>query len=392
MNLQPTIFISSIISEFYDLRGALRYFLGKSGFRVLMSEEPDFGADCDKDSLENCKERISSSDYYFLIIGVKPGFEFELSDGTKTTVTFEEFKHFLELKSNDQNINLLAFVRKQAWEYYVNKDFDNMPKIQHDFIDELVNNSLLDKQIGRWRYTFDKFADIIAVLETNQNGLFIEATRKIGIYRNYLKLELTHILKALLLSDKKDGKGIRTLNEFIGLPEIEFAEYFTPQKIHKDVAAKIIAFVQFYSYKQDLLLKINRIFNYIAQGEFAIFNPETESYEQPEYIKMTIQALEILEKSLINFQQGDFYKRIISMESDVNNFKLREFEYGIVKSQLADIDIVTLKLINLMKCLHNNWSDFAKTDGNRYDYRGSTTDSITTEEIIEFSNKYFDKK
>ncbi len=358
MNLQPTIFISSIISEFYDLRGALRYFLGKSGFRVLMSEEPDFGADCDKDSLENCKERISSSDYYFLIIGVKPGFEFELSDGTKTTVTFEEFKHFLELKANGQNINLLAFVRKQAWEYYVNKDFDNMTKIQHDFIDELVNNSLLDKQIGRWRYTFDKFADIITVLETNQNGLFIEATRKIGIYRNYLKLELTHILKALLLSDKKDGKGIRTLKEFIGLPEIEFAEYFTPQKIHKDVAAKIIAFVQFYSYKQDLLLKINRIFNYIAQGEFAIFNPETESYEQPEYIKMTIQALEILEKSLINFQQGDFYKRIISMESDVNNFKLREFEYGIVKSQLADIDIVTLKLINLMKCLHNNWSRF----------------------------------
>ena len=58
MNPQPTIFISSIISEFYDLRGALKYFLGKSGFRVLMSEEPDFGADCGIDSLDNCKKQI----------------------------------------------------------------------------------------------------------------------------------------------------------------------------------------------------------------------------------------------------------------------------------------------------------------------------------------------
>ena len=155
MNLQPTIFVSSIISEFYDLRGALKYFLGKNGFRVLMSEEPDFGADCNKDSLENCKSRIEAADYYFLIIGSKPGFQFEQADNSTTTVTYEEFRHFLKLKSEGKNINLIAFVRKQAWDYYTQKDYVNMPEIQHKFIDELVNNSLLDSQIGRWRYTFD---------------------------------------------------------------------------------------------------------------------------------------------------------------------------------------------------------------------------------------------
>lgn len=391
MNLQPTIFISSIISEFYDLRGALKYFLGKSGFRVLMSEEPDFGADCDKDSLENCRERIFNSDYYFLIIGVNPGFKFNLADGKETSVTFEEFKHFLELKSKGQKINLIAFVRKQAWDYYNNKDFKNMSKIQHDFISELINNSLLDSEIGRWRYTFDKFAEIITVLETNQNGLFIEATRKISIYRTYLKTELTYILKSLLISNK-DGKGIRTLNEFIDLPDIKFADYFTPQKVDENVAIRIISFVQFYSYKQELLLKINRVFNYIAQGEFAIFNPEMQSYEQPDYIKLTIQALEILEKTLINFQQGDLYKKMTLLTVDTDNFYLTELEFDIVKSQLADIEIATLKLINLMICLHNNWNDFAKSSGKRYEYRGLVADAITTEEIIEFSNNYFDKK
>jgi len=38
-----------------------------------MSEEPDFGADCGIDSLDNCLKQIEVSDYYFLIIGNKPG-------------------------------------------------------------------------------------------------------------------------------------------------------------------------------------------------------------------------------------------------------------------------------------------------------------------------------
>lgn len=94
MNPQPTIFISYIISEFSDLRGALKYFLGKSGFRVLMSEEPDFGADCGMDSLDNCKSLIEKSDYYLLLVGNRPGTVFKIEDHN-TTVTFEEFKHYI---------------------------------------------------------------------------------------------------------------------------------------------------------------------------------------------------------------------------------------------------------------------------------------------------------
>ncbi|MBC8766845.1 DUF4062 domain-containing protein [Arenibacter sp. BSSL-BM3] len=389
MNLQPTVFISSIISEFYDLRGALKYFLGKSGFRVLMSEEPDFGADCDKDSLENCKSRIEVSDYYLLIIGVKPGYEFELSNGTKTTVTLEEFKYFLELKKKGENLNLIAFVRKQAWDYYVNNDVDKMALIQHQFINELVNNSLLDKQIGRWRYTFDKFDDIIQVLETNQNGLFTEANRKKSVYRVYLKQELTQILKTLLIRDKGDGKGIKTIKEAINIPDLKFRDYFKEERIDKDVAIHIIAFIQFFTYKEELLLKINRTFNYISQGEFSYFNAETETYEMPEYIKMTIQTLEIIEKSLINFKRGEHYQKLARMDRD--NFFIKEYEYGYVKGQLDDLNLATLKLINLMRCFHNNWNDFAKKDDTFYDYRGAFTDELKTTDIIDFANSYFDK-
>ncbi len=387
MNLQPTIFLSSIISEFYDLRSALKYFLGKSGFRVLMSEEPDFGADCDKDSLDNCKSRIEASDYYFLIIGVKPGYEFQLDNETNTTVTFEEFKHFLKLKEEGKDINLIAFVRQQAWDFYTKKDYENMPLIQHLFIDELVNNSLMEKQLGRWRYTFDKFGDIIAVLETNQNGLFTEASRKKGIYRVYLKQELTEILKALLLKDRNNGKGIRTLKEALNIPDLKFKDYFKKELIPKDIAIHVKTFVQFFTYKEELLIKINRTFNYISQGEFSYFDAKNEIYQLPEYIKSSIQVLEIMERTLINFKRGDLYEKIRQM--DVDNFLLNEYEYYFVKSQLIDFNIATAKLINLMRCLHNNWTDFEKKDEDYYSYRGSSTDGISTKEVIDFSEKYF---
>ncbi len=114
MNPQPTIFISSIISEFYDLRGALKYFLGKSGFRVLMSEEPDFGADCDKDSLDNCKSQIEKSDYYLLLVGNKPGTVFGIDDEETTVTAFEEFRHYINLVKAGKVFKSNCFCEKEC--------------------------------------------------------------------------------------------------------------------------------------------------------------------------------------------------------------------------------------------------------------------------------------
>jgi len=386
MNLQPTIFISSIISEFSDLRGALRYFLGKSGFRVLMSEEPDFGADCEEDSLENCRTRIDSSDYYLLIIGLNTGYKFNLEDGHETTVTFEEFRHFLKLKEEGKAIRIIAFIRAKAWNLYTKKDEENMHPLQHEFIDDLVNNTLLNQEIGRWRHSFDKFSDIITVLETNQNGLFLEATRKKGIYRTYLKSELTQILKSLLIKDKSNGAQIKTLKQFINFPELNFSNYLRKEKIRKDVAVHIIAFIASFSYKEELLLKINRTFNYVSQGEFSFFNVKSEKYEMPNYIKTIIQVLEILEKVFLNFQRGDIYKNLA--QQNVDNFLMSEFEYSFVKNQLHDLSTATIKLINLMRLFNGNWNDFEKMDDEFYEYRG-TANSISIQELIDFSENYF---
>jgi hypothetical protein len=389
-NPQPTIFISSIISEFYDLRGALKYFLGKSGFRVLMSEEPDFGADCGLDSLDNCKKQIEKSDYYLLIVGGKPGTIFKINEGD-TSVTYEEFKHYISLVKSGKALNFIAFVRQQTWDAYSKKDLTVIDQLQINLIDELLDNSLFeDKKIGRWRYTFDKFSDIISVLETNQNGLFLDATKKSSIYKIYIKRELTDILKYFIAKDSTTGK-LQANIDFLDLPDIQFTDDFIANKyIEKKTAAKIVVFLIVISSKESLLTKINRVFSYIAQGEFSRFNTTEEKYDLPDYIKLAIQTLEILEKIFDNRKNIVLYEQIKNRDS--NNFQINRLEYHLVKSLYTDLKIVTKKLINLNNCLHQNWTDIESKPNSFYAYRGTVNDEIKDDELIEFARTYFDTK
>jgi hypothetical protein len=382
MNPQPTIFVSSIISEFYDLRGALKYFLGKSGFRVLMSEEPDFGADCDKDSLDNCKTQIEKADYYLLLVGNKPGTIFSVNE-KETTVTHEEFKHYINLIKAGKPLNLIAFVKQNTWDNYLRNDLSQINQLQIDLIKELVENSLFeDKKIGRWRYVFNKFSDIISVLETNQNGLFLEATRKAGIYRSYIKREITEIYRALV---QKTGltNEILSITEVLNLTDLKDLNFFEDSKIDREVAAKIITLCTVISYKDSLLRKINRVFNYIAQGEFSRFDTIEERYVLPEYIKLIVQTLEILEKVFDNAKNSDLFDQLRKRPS--SEFFINGFEYWMVYSIYGDLKLAIDKLTLLIKCLHLNWFDIEKRPDSFYAYRGVAGEDTTDEELLKYA-------
>lgn len=350
-----------------------------------MSEEPDFGADCGRDSLDNCKSQIEKADYYLLIIGSNPGTIFEI-DGKQTTVTFEEFKHYVQLIRSGKKLNLIAFVRKRTWDSYEKNDTSEIDQLQIDLIKDLLQNSLFeDQKIGRWRYNFDKFSDIMSVLETNQNGLFLDATRKVSIYRTYIRREVSEILKALL--EKKEDKGtIRALTEVIDLPKLEHLDFLTPTKVDRKIAAHIIVFCTIISSKDSLLRKINRVFNYVAQGEFSRFDAGEQKYVLPEYIKSTIQTLEILEKIFDNARNSEIYSELRKRSSD--NFLITEMEYWIVSSAYGDLKIATTKLANLVKCLQLEWYDFEKKPDSFYEYRGRAGENISDSELLAFAQDY----
>lgn len=387
MNLQPTIFISSIISEFYDLRGSLKYFLGKSGFRVLMSEEPDFGADCGIDSVDNCKNQIEKSDYYLLLIGDKPGTDFEI-DGKQTTVTFEEFRHYIKLVQNGKQLNFIAFVRQQTWTNYTNNDLSKIHLLQKNLINELLNNTLFENQkIGRWRYTFEKFSDIITTLETNQNGLFLEATRKASIYKTYIKREIIDIYKFLIEKLSNTGE-IVAVTEMVDLPDLDHLDFLDYSFVNRETAAKIQGLILTTSKKDSLVRKINRVFNYIAQGEFSRFDNIKEKYVLPNYIKLTVQTLEILEKVFDNANNTELFEKII--KRDARNFKINGAEYMIVNSIFRDLKLCIYKLSILVTCFNENWYDIKESSDDFYSYRGGIK-NVTDEEAIKYAKSYLNK-
>lgn len=257
--------------------------------------------------------------------------------------------------------------------------------MQIELIDDLVSNTLFDDlKIGRWRYLFNEFSDIITTLETNQNGLFLEATRKTSIYRTYIKRELIEIYKSLLEKRHKTGK-IESITDFVELPKLDYLDFIQPSLIPIELAAKIKGLLIVISKRDSFLKKINRVFTYIAQGEFARFDPLEERYSLPEYIKLTIQTLEILEKVFDNANNNDYFNKIIKQNTD--NFYLNGANFWIIESTYHDLKLCIAKLSNLVRCFHENWYDIEKREDSFYEYRGGIK-NISDAEVFEYANNH----
>jgi len=65
----PSIFVSSTVREFRDLRSAIAYTLRAQGFTVCLSEAADFDVRGHRSAIEECFENIRTCDYYILLIG-----------------------------------------------------------------------------------------------------------------------------------------------------------------------------------------------------------------------------------------------------------------------------------------------------------------------------------
>ena len=73
----PSIFVSSTVEEFRDLRSAIAFFLRSQGLSVRLSEAEDFQIRGDRSAMEECFENVRSSDYYVLIIGGTRGSHYQ---------------------------------------------------------------------------------------------------------------------------------------------------------------------------------------------------------------------------------------------------------------------------------------------------------------------------
>ncbi len=87
---RPTVFISSTISDFSDLRGALKFWLEESGYEVWLSEYNDMEKSPGANTFEACFETICRADFHILLIGERRGSLY--SEPHNTSVTQQEYR------------------------------------------------------------------------------------------------------------------------------------------------------------------------------------------------------------------------------------------------------------------------------------------------------------
>ena len=109
---RPTIFISSTIFDFRDLRSGLKDYLESRGCAVNASEFNDFNKPLDKHSYEACLKAIERSDFFVLFIGSRIGGWFD--ETTKVSITRQEYRHAYTLAKAGK-LKLLTFVRDDVW-------------------------------------------------------------------------------------------------------------------------------------------------------------------------------------------------------------------------------------------------------------------------------------
>jgi hypothetical protein len=234
---QPTIFISSTIYDFRDLRSALKYWLEELGYKVLLSEFNDFTKPLDENSYNACLKSIESADYFILLVGSRTGGFYNSKE--KVSITRKEYRTAYDIVKSGK-LKLITFVRADLWaikedrkalEKYLAKEFaqqkeidssdiEGISKYQSTFVNDAESTFSFLNEIGRidemksaisgtsdfpvanWIHPFSTFQDIIETL-----GTVFNTKRKLAVASLIINVKRELYTNLIKLSEKlKDGE------------------------------------------------------------------------------------------------------------------------------------------------------------------------------------------
>lgn len=200
MATPPTVFISSTIYDFADLRSALRWWLKENGYTVYASEFNDIGIDISNDSYAACLKAIEDSDYFILLVGSRSGGWY--SKDEQISITRAEYEKAYELFTNNGKPIIIPFVRRSLLTIVhdhpelrkvlnnTNGDSDNSSiLLDHGFKKEdeaksvlkfielikrtedmkVANKNNTSRPQGNWVYPLSSFDDIVDTLQVQMN-------------------------------------------------------------------------------------------------------------------------------------------------------------------------------------------------------------------------------
>ena len=228
---KPTVFLSSTIYDFGDLRSAIRYWLGEFGFDVLASESNDFPQIPDQNSYDACLNAARAADFFVLLIGRRVGGWFDQKN--RISITRQEYRVAREAFEKTGKPRIVAFGRRSVWD--VREDRKALEKLLEQdvvssaelpgkekrriamhpsrivndgeavfsFIGEVERREEMKKAlaentarpVGNWVYQFSDFAEVTAGLRSIMN----------------LRMDLRH----LILTTELQKELIRNLQQLM---------------------------------------------------------------------------------------------------------------------------------------------------------------------------------
>jgi hypothetical protein len=313
--MKPSIFISSTIYDFKDLRSALKYFFEGFGFIVQMSDHNDFAKPLDKNSYEACFDTIRNCDYFILLIGSRVGGLYD----EEISITRKEYQIAYE-QAQLKKLKIITLIRNNVWvikedrkalekyleyEYLKAKkiDKDSIHKIKHfhsifvddsqrifEFIDEVCRKEEMKKAINgespfpiqNWVHNFSNFKDIVDVINSEFN---INTPLEELSIRFNLKNELISNINSLLT---KEGKQINPINKWGTIIRKHLSKEFnTPSK----VPVKIYQFFTFFAMMgrtSKYFMRTHFINKSIECSFFLKYKSDTGEFEETVFSKYLI--------------------------------------------------------------------------------------------------------
>lgn len=321
---RPTVFVSSTIYDFSDLRSALKYWLTEMGFDAQLSEYNDFYKNLNTNSYEACLQSVSECDYFILLIGARRG---GMYPGEDISITRKEYRVAYDLAKAGKIKKLIVFIRQNIWDVKEDrkalhqllkgitalqndKPIDTTAIENHsssiirdaehifDFINEVTRKE--DARNGNmpnmnWIHTFSSFADIISTLKVELKANF---NISIQVAEQNLKMALVYTLQKIAY---KTDSGVVTAF-YIPFGDIrsklkKFRDTTKPFNgkgnilLSKQEVHRISDFITFYYWGIDELSTFE-FENALSSGVFMDFNVEKGIPVYNNFCRMLHQLIE----------------------------------------------------------------------------------------------------
>jgi hypothetical protein len=330
---RPTIFLSSTIYDFHDLRSALKDYLELRGCTVFASEQNDFEKELDVHSYDACLKTIEKCDLFVLFIGSRVG---GLKDeAEKQSITRAEYEHaYKRAKTGD--IRILSFVRRDVWTYreavkelerhlkleatqLQERPIDRAPtKFMTDaeaiiaFIELVSRNSETSKAskgqgefpVANWVHQFSTFAEVRSAIDPLIfAGLEVpQAAGRAALYNR-----LTALLQVLLLKgSSRPFTANGRIRELVGHIGLTIPQAMTGLTIDQQTWTTLIVML---THVIPISVDPGPLVPFLSDPLLLAYDPKTGAFRETEEhraLNDLIQAIEQFGRASKNFDAAEF--------------------------------------------------------------------------------------